>query len=125
MKKKLREQVYNKHGGKCAYCGKSLLQSQMQVDHIKPLFRSWSDNELVYRGLERGKNDADNLNPSCVRCNRWKATYTLEEFRIEIKAQLARVTRDSAGFRLALDYNQIKATDKPVLFYFERANNEK
>jgi 5-methylcytosine-specific restriction endonuclease McrA len=35
-----REEVYNKCSGHCAYCGKEITIKQMQVDHIKPLYRN-------------------------------------------------------------------------------------
>jgi 5-methylcytosine-specific restriction endonuclease McrA len=35
MKKQLREEVYNKYGGLCAYTGKPL-GDDWQIDHIHP-----------------------------------------------------------------------------------------
>lgn len=50
MKKKIltkqeRMEIYNKYGGHCAYCGKEIEYKDMQVDHIKPIFRGWSEEE--------------------------------------------------------------------------------
>lgn len=50
--KKIRQIVYDKHRGHCAYCGREIAYKDMQVDHIYP----------QYRG---GKDDLDNLNPAC------------------------------------------------------------
>ncbi len=36
MTKAKRFQVYNKYGGRCAYCGKKIEYKDMQVDHIDP-----------------------------------------------------------------------------------------
>ena len=36
MKKTTREIVYQKYGGKCAYCGNEITLKEMQVDHILP-----------------------------------------------------------------------------------------
>lgn len=95
----------NKYGGRCAYCGVEL-GDRFQVDHIHPTLRG-------------GVDDIDNLNPACARCNNWKLWHTVEEFRAEIEAQFKRLYRDSAGFRLAIDFDQIKSTSRPVVFWFE------
>lgn len=34
--KKIRQQVYDKCGGHCAYCGKEIAYKDMQVDHVVP-----------------------------------------------------------------------------------------
>jgi len=71
--------------------------------------------------LRRGEHKEDNFNPSCARCNRWKSTFSVEQFREEISKQIERLKRDSSGFRLAVDYNLINyKTD--VKFYFEQLN---
>lgn len=68
---RVREQVWRKYGGTCAYCGKPVQVDDAkgyQVDHIDP----------VYHG---GGNGVENLNPSCGGCNWWKGTRTVEEYR--------------------------------------------
>jgi hypothetical protein len=57
--------------------------------------------------------------PACARCNRWKSVHSLEQFRAEIGAQVARVRRDSAGFRLAEDFGLIIEASHPIYFFFE------
>ena len=117
--KKEREDVRLKYGGKCAYCGCDL-QKGWHVDHIEPKFRNWE--EVTLRGFkrERGKDDVSNYNPACPRCNRWKGTWSVEEFRREISLQLERLERDSAPFRMARDYGLIEEKDIKVEFYFEK-----
>src|SRR5688572_25533552 len=39
MNKKVREAIFNKYGGKCAYCGCDLLKG-WHVDHMTPVVRS-------------------------------------------------------------------------------------
>jgi 5-methylcytosine-specific restriction endonuclease McrA len=51
MKRELREKVWKKYDGKCAYCGIYLVKG-WNVDHIKSK-------------IFGGTNDLDNLNPSC------------------------------------------------------------
>ena len=75
-----RQEVYDKCNGLCAYCGDGITIKQMQVDHVKPLYRNDDDTTLQGWGVERGTDDMDNLLPSCSRCNKWKSTYTLEKF---------------------------------------------
>ncbi len=36
MTKQIREQVYQKYNGRCAYCGHEIAIKDMQVDHIIP-----------------------------------------------------------------------------------------
>lgn len=34
ISKKTREAVYQKYGGRCAYCGRPIAYKDMQVDHL-------------------------------------------------------------------------------------------
>lgn len=123
MNKKDREIVYKKYNGKCAYCGCEL-QKGWHVDHIQPAFHNWSDEDIkLHLKQERGLNEIDNYNPSCPRCNKWKSTWSIEEFRREISLQIERLKRDSSNFRLALDYELIKETNVKVKFYYETTSN--
>ncbi len=108
-KQSKRLKVFEKYKGHCAYCGIMLSVKKLNVDHIIP----------SYLG---GSNDLENLNPSCRRCNSWKKTYSIEEFRKELEAQPRRLLKSSASARLALDYGllSIKPTNKSVEFYFEK-----
>lgn len=115
--------VYDKCGGRCAYCGISITLKQMQVDHIKPLYRNDGVKTLEVWGVERGTDNEENLLPSCARCNRWKSTYSLEMFRNIVQKSIERLERDTPNFRLARDYGLLEVTNKEVIFYFER--NEK
>lgn len=109
----------DKYSGKCAYCGCEL-PDRWQVDHIEPVFRNWSDEDMkLHIKKPRGTDTIENYNPSCPRCNRWKSTFTIEQFRREISMQIDRLNRDSPQFRLAIDYGIIKETKKDVKFYFE------
>ena len=123
MTKKERQIVFNKYGGKCAYCGREL-QKGWHVDHIEPAFHNWSDEDIKrHLKQDRGENAIENYNPACPRCNRWKGTWSIEQFRNEIYLQLERLERDSAAFRMARDYGLIKTTDIEVKFYYEVCSN--
>lgn len=115
-----RQEVYNKCDGHCAYCGKDITLKQMQVDHKEPLFRNSTNEELQWYKRTRGTNEMDNLLPSCARCNRWKSTYTIEEFRKEISLQIQRLNNYSSNYRMVKDYNLIQETNNTVVFYYEK-----
>ena len=115
-----RQEVYNKCDGHCAYCGKDITLKQMQVDHKEPLFRNSTDKELEWYKRTRGTDEMDNLLPSCARCNRWKSTYTIEEFRKEISLQIQRLNNYSSNYRMVKDYNLIQETNNTVVFYYEK-----
>lgn len=116
-----RQKIYDKCSGHCAYCGKEITIKQMQVDHIVPKFNTWKDNEQFAKLIkkERGTDDYSNLNPSCARCNKWKSTFSIEQFRSEISMQIDRLKRDSSAFRMASDFGLIKETETDVVFHFE------
>jgi hypothetical protein len=115
-----RQEVYNKCSGHCAYCGVEITIKQMQVDHIKPLYRNDKVETLEAWGVERGTDEMDNLNPSCSRCNKWKSTFSLEMFRTIVEKSIDRMERDTPNFRLARDYSLIEVKPIKVVFYFEK-----
>jgi 5-methylcytosine-specific restriction endonuclease McrA len=120
ISKEVRQIVYNKCGGHCAYCGGVITMKQMQVDHIEPYWHTLTEQQASKSKIKKGSNNLDNLNPSCARCNKWKSTYTLEQFRNVIETSLDRLKRDTPNFRLARDYNLLTITNIPVIFYFEK-----
>jgi len=111
MTKSERELIRNMFNGHCAYCGKKLCKT-FHVDHVKPMQRG------IPGASERDKEAVKY--PSCKRCNLWKKTYSIEQFRAEIANQVERVRRESAGFRLAENFGLIAEITGPVEFYFER-----
>jgi 5-methylcytosine-specific restriction endonuclease McrA len=115
-----RQQVYDKCDGHCAYCGVEITLKQMQVDHIQPHWHTFTEQQASQSKIVKGSHDLDNLNPSCARCNKWKSTYSVENFRKVVETSLERLERDTPNFRLARDYGLIKVIEKPVIFYFER-----
>jgi hypothetical protein len=72
---KLRNQVWNKTGGKCWYCGNQTIPfgSQMNsfcADHVLPRVRG-------------GKDELDNLVPACFHCNSTKNDKSLFDWANE------------------------------------------
>lgn len=110
ISKKMRQVVYDKFGGRCAYCGREIAYKDMQIDHIHP----------QYLG---GCNDMENLYPSCRMCNFRKGTSSIENFRKEIEWQAEGVCKTFQG-RMSLAYGLIERVNKPIVFYFETLTNK-
>ena len=110
-----RQIVFNKFNGHCAYCGCDITIKNFQVDHILAKYRGGSD-------------DVSNLFPACIRCNRGKETFTIDEFRTQIMKKLDTVRKISSQFRHLERFGIIKQVKTKVTFYFEQfpkdGNNE-
>ena len=124
MKKEIRKQAHEKCGGRCAYCGEEVTFKTMQVDHIIPK-RNFTEHyycpvlETVTK-IDYDVDDARNLNPSCRKCNNFKTAMSLEQFRRELEAQVARARRYSVNFRMAEKFGLIQTEERPIVFYFEK-----
>lgn len=107
--KRVREQVYEKYNGHCAYCGCELEYKDMQVDHLVPI-EGWS---------EQGDDSFENLMPSCRMCNHYKRAHDLEYWRQMIEEIPKKLMRDSYIYRVGLRYNLVVPNEHEVKFYFE------
>ena len=107
--KSVRESVYKRFDGRCAYCGRPIAQSRfMQIDHIKS----------IYYG---GGNEIDNLFPSCRSCNHYKSTMTLSDFRHQlslIPGRMANSQDQRTTLAFAHGLIQVESNTVPV-FHFE------
>ena len=106
FKKSVREEVWGKFKGHCAYCGKPLKYKDMQIDHMKPKHLG-------------GTDDIDNLFPACRRCNFYKSTFTIEKFRENVQTIPTRLMNVFI-FKVGVDYGFFDNRDQKVLFYFEK-----
>ena len=104
--KKIREQVYQKYDGHCAYCGCKLDYKDMQVDHVISV-------------CGKGDNNIDNLLPSCRMCNFYKGYADIECFRKRLETLHERLQKPFI-YRLALKYGLIEEHKKKIKFYFEK-----
>lgn len=111
VSKEIRQLVYNKCNGHCAYCGCELEYKDMQVDHIV----------AVGRG---GSNDIDNLLPSCRQCNYDKHKKTIEGFRKRISKELYKSLERVFVYKLAKKYKLVEEKPRTVKFYFEELQDE-
>lgn len=70
----VRQQVYDKYNGRCAYSG-TVLKDDWQVDHIVSVFHG-------------GTDDIDNLVPAQRIINHYKRAMGLHEFRVWLLGEL-------------------------------------
>lgn len=120
-----RKKVYDKFGGKCAYCGCEL-NGKFQVDHVIPqsLFTFFIGNKhkvpTFLSHLTLGQvNHIDNLFPACCSCNNYKDAYDIERFRAEIGLFRERLNKLSTHYKFSIRYGLIQEIEKPIVFYFE------
>lgn len=115
MNKADRQKVFDKFGGRCAYCGCDLSGKRWNVDHIEPVNRTtktkpgyyvhkttkersenpggkwWLEWERVNpkrvfdKMLNPERDTFENSNPSCHSCNITKSTLSIERFRAYIQ----------------------------------------
>lgn len=124
ISKELRQQVYDKYNGHCAYCGKEITLKEMQVDHAtayaESLYGSQEDRDKVGQMITDGSiNSIDNLMPSCRSCNFYKGGCNIEVFRKSIKNTLEHTCRSSFQVRLAMQYGIMTYKEWDGKFYFE------
>ena len=114
--KKMREEVYAKYGGRCAYCGERIDLKDMQIDHFVPIARNYPDKWL--QG-PRGTDDISNLMPSCRACNFRKGMCNIEQFRENLEHGLVCCNRDFT-YRMMVRYGLIEERPHQIVFYFEK-----
>lgn len=119
--KKIREQVYQKFQGHCAYCGCELEYKDMQVDHLVSIRGNEYRKIFIGSGLSDGEiNSIENYMPACRACNFYKGTYDLESFRDNLSTRLYRNLKKNFNYKLLIKYGLIKEDIHPVEFYFEK-----
>lgn len=116
-----RDRIAAKFEGKCAYC-RHPLGDRWHADHVEPIMRGWSEGDLAKFKLTKGEDSIENLVPSCERCNLRKSKMSTGLFKMEIRALGYRLYRESAAFRMAVDFGVVKINRAPrVTFLFEEA----
>lgn len=107
----IRRAVYEKYGGRCAYCGKQIEYSEMQVDHLKP----------VRLG---GVDTYENYMPTCRSCNHYKRANSLESWR-EMLEKIPEKLEKEYIYRVGLRFGLVEPKLKKIVFYFEQYDKEK
>lgn len=105
-----RQVVFDKYGGRCAYCGAPLTRGRsgdtaFQVDHLHPRYLGGSD-------------EMDNLVPACRICNHYKKTFSVEQFREQLALIPDRLERHMT-YRLAVAHGLIIPTGKQPAFLLD------
>lgn len=111
MNKQIRQQVYEKYNGHCAYCGNLIEYKDMQVDHFRP--------QRPYNG-SGGTDNIENLMPSCRRCNHYKRANNLETYRQYLLDMKRKVLDDTYLGKVAIDYGMVEWLGWDGKFYFEK-----
>lgn len=109
LSKAVRQTVYEKYNGHCAYCGRKIAYEDMQVDHFVAK-RAWT---------ESGTDEISNLMPSCRMCNHYKRANPLEVFRKYI-SEIPFKLRQNYIYKVGVAYGNIIENVKPIEFYFEK-----
>jgi 5-methylcytosine-specific restriction endonuclease McrA len=107
MTKQIREQVYQKYNGRCAYCGHEITLKEMQVDHIVPQRLGGADS-------------LENYNPSCRICNHYKRATRLETWRTVFLGELISRIKKIYIVKVAERYGMITFHEWDKKFYFEK-----
>lgn len=124
MKKQDREEILNKYGGKCAYCGCELVKG-WHLDHIEPIVRDskWNPDKKKYEQTgtcRKPENETlENYNPACASCNIQKNSYTIEQFRSNINKFVQSLNQYSTQYKFAKKFGLVEETNKEIVFYFE------
>ncbi len=121
MNKKInRKEVHEKYNSRCAYCGCYITLKEMQIDHLVPLYKNDSDQQLNNWGKIRGTNDISNLMPSCGSCNHYKTTFTLDEFRNRLYMLRKRLNTFNQIYSISKRYGLIEEKPNEIVFFFEK-----
>ena len=107
----IRQHLFKKYDGHCAYCGKEITIKSMQIDHIKPVCFG-------------GDNEFQNLNPACKDCNLYKGACSIETFRLFTKqlinTKLEYLFKSKTKLNVAVNFGAIQFKKWDGKFYFEK-----
>lgn len=110
ISKKTRELVFEKFNRHCAYCGRVIELSEMQVDHF-------------ISQKQGGSDELYNLMPACRMCNHYKRAHTLEVFRQYI-SEIPRKLQQNYIYKIGVVYGNIIENKKTIQFYFEQGDQD-
>lgn len=125
-----REELKQKYGCRCAYCG-CLLGEKWHLDHIEPVVRHSKYDREKQKFVSTGQlgipdNDClANLTPACVPCNIDKGSNSLEGWRAYLHERIVEgLRRNSSTFRHAERFGMVRIEIAPLVFWFERYKAE-
>lgn len=120
LSKKLREQIYQKFGGRCAYCGRAIEYAGMQVDHYYPQCKA----TFYARRFKIDVHAETNLMPTCRRCNHYKRARTPRQFK-DLMRTLHERLEAIYILKVAVDFGIATLQPFDGRFYFEKRAVEK
>jgi hypothetical protein len=77
-----------------------------------------------YKAIGKDIDTIENMLPACRSCNNYKSTLTIEKFRDAIGKWPEVLNSGNVTYRNAVRFGQVKPTPHPVVFYFERSDND-
>lgn len=100
-KSKLKYTVWDKYGGRCAYCGRLIPLKSVHIDRFYP-----------------SRDDADdNLMPACRECAKLKEGLTPGQFQALIEHECRTGLRKSLVYRVALLYGLVAELPRVTFYY--------
>ena len=136
---KVRDEVFAKYNGRCAYCGNPL-QKGWHVDEILPVIRYnkyvedaqgkriWDDVHNKYKTIQiityPERFNVANQIPACASCNINKHQGSIEDFRKAITGFMKHLNEVSVQYKFAKRYGLVTETGNKVKFYFEQFENQ-
>jgi 5-methylcytosine-specific restriction endonuclease McrA len=125
MNNKDRQILFDKFGGKCAYCG-CKLKKGWHADHANTVHRFNNRYDENIKGFveEKGmfypENDCmENMMPSCPSCNLYKGGCDIETFRWKLGNSIPALNKRDAQYKFAKRFGLLIETGISVEFYFE------
>ena len=104
--KQTKNMMLKKYNGRCAYCGCELRRGSVTVDHVVPKSKG-------------GTLSNNNTKPSCIICNKLKASMSLDEFRNHLMREVRNKTKNAAAIQKKYKFKNGKVT-----FFFEKCDDE-
>ena len=102
-----RKTVYDRYDGHCAYCGREISLSQMEISAIS-------------RKQYSQKKDLNLILPSCRICNRGRKIKSIPQYKLEIRTSHEILMRYQSIYCLALRFNKVQWNGDDFNFYFEQ-----
>lgn len=131
-----REQLKQKFGGHCAYCG-VVLGARWHADHLESIGRNFKfvfdEKKRCHVAKSDGtclrpENDTiENLMPACIKCNINKHSMSLESWRTVLTNYINGLNSHAkyAMYQHAKRFGLVQETQKPVTFFFETYKADK
>jgi 5-methylcytosine-specific restriction endonuclease McrA len=117
--KSVRERIYQKFNGHCAYCGRAIDYKGMQIDHYYPQCKA----RFYARRSKIDVHAETNLMPTCRRCNHYKRARTPKQFK-ELMQTLHERLEAIYILKVAVDFGMVTVQPFDGRFYFEKIVQE-